>query len=115
MGGLEVIFLARPHFAAILQQFSIVTLILAYFEKVLTGPKCRDDELQVFGDSPACGENITLYTGFVHVPFLRPFYGQRKSYVKLRSIVMGIHHVTPICSNANICKLNQPIETRNHR
>ena len=38
-------------------------------------------------------------------------YGQRKSYVKLRSIVMGIHHVTPIYSN--ICKLNQPIETRN--
>ena len=35
-------------------------------------------------------------------------YGQRKSYVKLRSIVMGIHYVTPIYSN--ICKLNQPIE-----
>ena len=40
-------------------------------------------------------------------------YGQRESYVKLRSIVMGIHHVTPIYSN--ICNLNQPIETRNHR
>ena len=30
--------------------------------------KCRDDELQVFGDSP-CGENITWYTGFTWFTF----------------------------------------------
>ena len=61
---------------------------------------------------PRLAENISPWT-----PDSRSLspsvYGQRKSYVKLRSIVMGIHHVTPIYSN--ICKFNQPIETRNHR